>query len=77
MWDFPKVLVAVAGLGMVFIGIQRKKLWEFSYGCCFVAYATFAYLAQSNDIFRWPEFACLIGMVALVIRKFLQKGRSA
>lgn len=77
MWDLPRLLMAVSGLGLIVIGIRGKKMWEAGYGFCIVGSALFGYLARDNDIYSWLQWPFVVAMVALVMTKLVQKAKSA
>lgn len=70
MWDFPRLLMAAGGLGVLAIGIRKKNGTDAGIGACFVGNALFGYLAKSNDIYAWFQLASVIALAALVIVKY-------
>lgn len=70
MWDFPRLLAAIGGLGLVMVGIRKKEWIEAGLGACFAGNAVFGYLAKSNDMYFWFQGPFVIAMIALVIARF-------
>lgn len=64
---FPWLFMAVGGLGMVAVGVWRKKKWESAAGCCFVGVAMFGYLSRFNEMYSWTHLLFAIASLACVL----------
>ena len=69
MWDFPRLLMVVGGVGLMVIGFRKTEMTEVGIGGCFIGSALFGYLAKANDMYAWPQFAFTIAMAVLVVAK--------
>lgn len=73
MWDIPRLVMAVSGLGMIVIGIRRKKMWEAGCGFCIAGSALSGYLAKTNDAYAWFEWPFVVALVALVLARLVRE----
>jgi hypothetical protein len=77
MWDVPRLLMTVAGLGMIVIGIRRKTMWDVAFGGCFIGSAVFGYLAKSNEMYSWFQLLFAVAPLALAVIRLTQKRKFA
>lgn len=72
MWHIQGILMSVGGLAMIVFGMRYKMMWYVAFGACFIGSGVFGELAVSNEMYEWFRWPFTIGLVALVLLRFVQ-----